>query len=273
MTAKLRMQAMALAIATLFVLMTTMTIAEENMNEIIIPGSMGDIYGILQIPENGGSVPLIILSHGFGGTHAGNQDYADYFLDQGFATYNFDFCGGGLGSRSAGTMLEMSVLTEAEDLNAIIEYFKADARFDRVFLWGASQGGFVSSYVAAQRPGDVAAMVLEFPAFVLQDDAKTRANPDGTFPETESVMGIRIGHIYGEDAVSFDIYDVIGGYTGDVLILHGDKDGIVPLSYSQRALEVYSSAELVVMEGQSHGFMGQARAEAKERESDFFRTH
>ena len=170
-------------------------------------------------------------------------------------------------------MLEMSVLTEAEDLNVIIDHFKADERFDRIFLWGASQGGFVSSYVAAHRPQDVAAMVLEFPAFVLQDDAKARANPDGTFPETDSVMGIRIGRIYGEDAVSFDIYDVIGGYSGDVLILHGDRDGIVPLRYSQRALEVYPSAELVVMEEQNHGYMGHARAEAKERETVFFKAH
>lgn len=243
------------------------------MNEIIIPGSLGDIYGILQLPKTDSPVPLIILSHGFGGTHDGNQDYADYFLEQGFATYNFDFCGGGLGSKSAGTMLDMSVLTEVKDLNAIIDHFTMDDRFDRIFLWGASQGGFVSSYAAAQRPGDVAAMALEFPAFVLQDDARRRANADGGFPETESVMGVRIGHIYGEDAVSFDIYDVIGGYSGDVLILHGDRDSIVPLSYSQRAVEVYSSAELVVMEGENHGFMGQARTEAKEREADFFRAH
>ena len=243
------------------------------MNEILIPGSMGDIYGILQLPEADAPVPLIILSHGFGGTHDGNRDYADYFLGQGFATFNFDFCGGGFGSRSAGTMLEMSVLTEARDLNAIIDYFKTDDRFDRIFLWGASQGGFVSSYVAAQRPQDVAAMVLEFPAFVLQDDAKELANPDGTFPETYSVMGIRIGHVYGEDATSFDIYDVIGSYAGDVLILHGDRDGIVPLSYSQRAAEVYPSAELVIMEGQNHGFMGTARTEAKERETAFFTEH
>ena len=113
-------------------------------------------------------------------------------------------------------------------------------------------------------------MVLEFPAFVLQDDAKKRTNPDGTFPETDSVMGMRIGHIYGEDATSFDIYEVIGGYTGDVLILHGDRDSIVPLRYSQKALEVYPSAELVIMEGQNHGFMGQARTEAKGREAEFF---
>ena len=244
-----------------------------DMTEIIIQGSMGNLYGILQLPGTEAPYPLIILSHGFGGSHAGNQDYADYFTSHGFATFNFDFCGGGFGSKSDGTMLEMSVLTEAEDLNAIIDHFKTGDRFDCIFLWGASQGGFVSSYVAARKPEDVAAMVLEFPAFVLQDDAKGRANADGSFPDTESVMGITIGHRYGEDAVSFDIYDVIGNYKGDVLILHGDRDGIVPLRYSERAVDVYENAELVVMEGQNHGFIGKARTEAMERETAFFRQH
>lgn len=165
------------------------------------------------------------------------------------------------------------MLTEAEDLNAIMDHFKGDDRFTQIFLWGASQGGFVSSYVAARRPVDVAALMLEFPAFVLQDDAKGRANPGGSFPETESVMGITIGHRYGEDAVSFDIYDVIGNYKGDVLILHLDRDGIVPLRYSQRAAEVYESAELVVMQGQNYGFIGKTRSEAMERETAFFRRH
>ena len=78
---------------------------------------------------------------------------------------------------------------------------------------------------------------------------------------------------YGEDAVSFDIYDVIGNYKGDVLILHGDRDGIVPLRYSERAVDVYENAELVVMEGQNHGFVGKARTGAMERETVFFREH
>ena len=265
---------MAIAIAIISMLFPKHTKAEGiDMTEIIIQGSMGKLYGILQLPGAEAPYPLIILSHGFGGSHVGNQDYADYFTSQGFATFNFDFCGGGFGSKSDGTMLEMSVLTEAEDLNAIIDHFKTDDRFDRIFLWGASQGGFVSSYVAGLRPEDVAAIVLEFPAFVLQDDAKGRANPDGSFPETESVMGITIGHRYGEDAVSFDIYDVIGQYKGDVLILHGDRDGIVPLRYSERSVDVYENVELVVMEGQNHGFIGKARTEAMERETAFFREH
>ena len=243
------------------------------MCELVLRGSMGKIYGELRLPEGSGPLPLVILSHGFGGNHAGHQDYADYFNSRGLATYSFDFCGGGVDSRSDGTMLEMSVLTEAKDLCAIVDHFRGDERFDRIFLWGASQGGFVSACVAARRPRDVAAMVLEFPAFVLQDDAKKRAAPDGSFPETEMVLGNTIGRKYDLDAVSFDVYDVIGGYRGDVLIMHGDRDGIVPLKYSRRAQAVYASAELVVMPGQDHGFSGPARSQAMARQADFFLAH
>ena len=243
------------------------------MAVIHIQGSMGSLYGELRLPDTQGRLPLVILCHGFGATHAGHQDYADFFCARGLATFSFDFCGGGIGSKSDGTMLEMSVLTEAEDLNAVVDHFKSDDRFSKILLWGASQGGFVSSYVAAHRPEDVAALVLEYPAFVLQDDARERAAADGSFPETDSVMGIRIGRRYSEDAVSFDIYDVIGGYTGDVLILHGDRDGVVPPEYSRRAEKAYRSAELVVMPGQNHGFMGKARREAMDREAEFLLAH
>lgn len=255
----------------LFLVLLLPLMADAEEENPMITGSLGKIYGELKIPAADTPVPLIILSHGFGGNHAGNQDYADCFFSEGFAVYNFDFCGGGFGSKSDGTMLEMSVLTEAEDLNAIIDYFKDDARFSAIYLWGASQGGFISAYVAAQRPDDIAKAVLEFPAIVLQDDAKARANEDGSFPPTSNVMGMKISKKYNEDATSFDLYDLIAAYEGPVLILHGDKDPIVPLRYSERAAEIFPQGELVVMPGQGHGFMGKARTEAKEREAAFFR--
>ncbi len=272
-------------IATVLLLLTCMTAGiaagegakeakeEINMEEIIISASLGELYGILSMPEAEGPVPLIILSHGFGGNHVGNQDYADYFAKQGFAVYNFDFCGGGVVSRSAGTMLEMTVLTEAADLNAIIDHFQEDPRFSCIMLWGGSQGGFVTAYVSAQRPQDIRAVVLEFPAIVLQDDARKRAGADGTFPETSNVMGMRISRAFNETATSFDLYDMLPDYTGPVLILHGDRDVIVPLSYSERARDTYANAELIVMPGQGHGFSGASREEAKATEAAFFRTH
>ncbi len=246
---------------------------EKKMEEIRITASLGQLYGILTMPERDGAVPLIILSHGFGGDHRGNEDYAAFFVSRGFAVFNFDFCGGGRGSESEGTMLDMTVLTEAEDLSAVIDYFREDERFSCMMLWGGSQGGFVTAYVSARRPEDIRAVVLEFPAIVLQDDARKRANPDGTFPETSNVMGNIISRHFNETAVSFDLYDIIGDYRGPVLILHGDRDPIVPLGYSERARDVYEDAELIVMPGQGHGFTGKAREEAMETESAFFEKH
>lgn len=245
----------------------------KTAKEIRIDASLGKMYGVLTLPETDGPVPLIILCHGFGGNHTGNQDYSDYFAAQGFATYNLDFCGGGFNSQSDGTTLEMSCLTEAEDLNAAVDYFLRDERFSCILLWGASQGGFVCGYVAAQRPGDIRAAVLEFPAIVLQDDARKKLRADGTFPETSNVLGVKISKKYNEDAISFDYYEHIAACTCPVLILHGDKDPIVPLRYSERAKEVLPDAELIVYPGQGHGFMGTARSEAKEAETAFFAAH
>lgn len=240
------------------------------MTEILkIPASMGSLYGVLHTQSS----CLLILSHGFGGSHTNHQDYADFFLSKGMSVFNLDFCGGGLESKSDGSMLEMTVLTEAADLNAVIDHFKNDPRFTKLFLMGFSQGGFVSSYVAAQRPEDVAGLVLEYPAYVLQDDARKRALPDGAFPATSNVMGQTIGHVYNEAAVSFDIYDVIAGYTGKALFLHGDQDGIVPLKYSVRAAKVIPNAELIVMPGQGHGFTGTARRQAMEKEWAFIQRY
>lgn len=264
---------MTALLALLLLCLVSGALAEGKTAEAVtIEGPNGSIYGMLQVPE-GEKVPLIILSHGFGGNHTFSMDSANHFTGEGFATYAFDFCGGGMGSRSDGTMLDMSVLTEAADLDAVIDHFKDDPRFSCILLLGGSQGGFVSAYVSARRPEDIRAVVLEFPAIVLQDDAEKRRNADGSFPETSSVMGMRISRKYNEDATSFDLYDLLPQYPGPVLILHGDADPIVPLRYSERAAEIYPNAELVVYPGQGHGFMGPSRTVAIRRETEFFRKH
>ena len=235
----------------------------------MIQGSMGTIFGELKLPEAAGPIPLVILCHGFGGTLEGNRDYADTFRAAGFATYSFDFCGGSPFSKSEGKMVDMTVLTEAADLNAVIDHFLPDPRFSRICLWGGSQGGFVSAYVASGRPKDIDRAVLEFPAIVLQDDARKRADANGQFPPTSNVMGHTIGRVYNETAVSFDLYDLLAACDIPVLILHGDEDGIVPLSYSERAVKTFPNARLIVMPGQGHGFTGESRDKAKDLETAF----
>ena len=81
-------------------------------------------------------------------------------------------------------------------------------------------------------------------------------------PEKINYSGLTVWRKYVVDAYDFYPYGIIGLYEGPVTILHGDKDEIVPLSYSKTALKKYKNASLTVLEGQNHGFDtdGQAKA-------------
>lgn len=61
-----------------------------------------------------------------------------------------------------------------------------------------------------------------------------------------------VGRSYVESLLDYDI----SAWDKDVLIIHGDADAIVPLSYSQHAADVYASAELEIIPGAGHGFAG-----------------
>ena len=239
---------------------------------MIIPnGSLGKIYGILSLPEKEGRCPLIILSHGFGSDHEANQDYAEAFTEQGFGTFNFDFCGGGRNSMSVGTMEQMTVLTEAKDLMCLVQTLYAEPYVSAVYLWGESQGGFVSAYVAAKQPDLVEKLVLLYPAFVLQSDAEKRRLADGSFPEQTPFGDSFVTRKYNEDAVSFDIYEIIARYRKPVLILHGDQDDVVPPEWSEKAAAVYERATLTMIPGGGHGFESTDRDQATKEAVAFFR--
>ena len=254
----------------------TLPPAEIRTEELVLKNGEDNIFGMLYLPaEEKNTYPTVILSHGFGVNYRRVEEYARMFAKQGIAAYAFDFRGGGRASKSDGDMTQMSVLTEASDLNAVIDGIKQQSFTDvnNLFLFGESQGGFVSSYVAANRPEEIAGLVLFYPAFVIQDEAHQRYTDPKTMPETEELMGSTVGKIYTIDAVSFDIYEVIGNYKKDVLIVQGDKDALVPLSYSERALEVYDSAVLEVINGGTHGFTLDAKTQASKLALDYVTEH
>ena len=73
----------------------------------------GRLHTVLYIPESGASVyPAVIFSHGYGDTNRGGQAYAQALASQGYLAVCFDFRGGGPGSQSDGSPLEMTIFTE-----------------------------------------------------------------------------------------------------------------------------------------------------------------
>lgn len=248
----------ALALLALILALAAMpALAAEGalyqVEEMSIDNGGMNIYAQCYIPQGEGTYPTVILAHGYGGTHAYVEPYAQAIAQAGYACCIFDFCGGGRASQSDGDMAEMTVSSEAADLNAILDEVKGldfvDA--DNLFLFGESQGGFVSALVAAQRPEDVRALVLLYPAFVIPDNC--RLGLEGA----AQVTGMTFSQAYIDDGATYDPYAHIAPYDKNVLILHGDRDTLVPIAYSERAVEAYQSARLIVVEGAGHGYSDQ----------------
>lgn len=241
--------------------------APENASSVITENRWLErdgqkIYGKLFLPEETDApLPLVILSHGLGSDHRIMEPYAESFAENGFAAFVFDYIGGSEESMSDGNMTGMSVLTEAEDLSCILQSFRSDSRFseDEIFLFGGSQGGFISAYAAGKHPDEIAGLVLLYPAFNLQDICRKLVSDANEIPDSVVIGEHTVGSLYIRDMLTFDIYEVLRQYPGPVLLFHGTADPYVPLEYTQRAGQVLADARVVIIEGAEHGFDGEDR--------------
>lgn len=67
--------------------------------------------------------------------------------------------------------------------------------------------------------------------------------------------GIIVSAGFLDDVLSLDIYAKAAAYNKNVLILHGNKDQTVPISASEKYLEIYETrAVLHTIEGGDHTF-------------------
>lgn len=240
--------------------------------EIYFNNGGKSVFGVLYRPEGEqGQWPLAVFSHGFGGSYRDGRDYAQTLAAKGYAVVCYDFCGGSNHSRSDGSTTEMSIFTEEQDLLAVVDSLKAMPFIDKekIYLLGESQGGMVSALAAADRPDDFRSVMLMYPALCIPDNAVEWFGTADNIPDTYNLWGVRLGRVYFERLFGFDVFDHISRYQGPVLLVHGDRDGVVPLRYSQQAAERYANAELHIIQGAGHGFGGKDFRQSLEYVVDF----
>ena len=223
------------------------------------------IKGTVFLPKGKPDCPIAVISHGFMANQMFSQIHAQNLAKMGYAAFCFDFCGGTLVGSSDGDSTDMSVLTEVEDLKAVIEFAKSQSYTDEneLILLGCSQGGFVSAIVSAEMKEEVDALILLYPAFCIPDDARSgemmfaKFDPQNV-PETFWCGPMKLGRRYVTDVIEMDPYEIIHQYTGKVLIIHGNQDKIVDISYALRAVETYSQAgadvEMKIIDKGGHMF-------------------
>lgn len=231
------------------------------------------LYGELLRPQGvSGPLPTVICCHGFGSSYKLCKNTVGACLAKsGYQVYCFDFFGGSKHSKSGGTMLEMSIFTERDDLDAVIDTIYALPQVDRerLYLLGESQGGCVAGITAPRHKQQLRAMILYYPAFCIPHDAQEKFHCVEEIPPVSKTFGLDVGRIYNEKLLDYDVYDDIRDFDQPVLIVHGDADTVVDISYGQRAAEVYPNAVFKRYAGEIHGFMGKGKLRAAKDSYEF----
>lgn len=226
-----------------------------------------NIYGQFYYPadfDENQTYPVVIMRHGIGSTSQMMEraKWPEKAAQDGYVVYTFDFCGGSQNGNSDMDFMDMTVMTEKSDLSAVMDFVKSKDYVDQdhLFLLGQSQGGLVSALTAADRADDVAAMILVYPALCIADNAKETYASAEDIPEGEAEMPVgTVGSEYVKAVYDLDVYGTISAYDGDVMLIHGINDSLVPYSYSEKALEESYTSEgsvLVPIYGKrsTHGF-------------------
>ena len=242
-----------------------MSTGTYTTQEIWVQNGDDRIYGIAYVPatEDGKKVPLVIFSHELGNDHTSGERYAERLAEAGYAAYVFDFRGGTVGgNRSDGSNSEMSILTEASDLESVLAAAKTwdFVDPDKIVLLGGSMGGLVTTVVGSTHQDEIAGMILMYPALSAKDDSGAEQyQSEDDVPEDVSLFGgwIHVGKNYITDLWTVDFDQLLSSYQGHMLLLHGDKDNTVPLSYSEAAREIIPDCEFYVIKDGGHEFFGQ----------------
>ena len=240
-----------------------MSTGTYTTQEIWVQNGDNRIYGVAYVPDTDKKVPLVIFSHELGNDHTSGVRYAERLAEAGYAAYVFDFCGGTVGgNRSDGSNKEMSILTEASDLESVLSTAKSwdFVDPDKIVLLGGSMGGLVTTVVGSTHQDEIAGMILMYPALSAKDDSGAEQyQTEDEIPEDVSLFGgwIHVGKNYITDLWKVDFNQLLSSYQGHMLLLHGDKDSTVPLSYSEEAKEIIPDCEFYVIKDGGHEFFGQ----------------
>ena len=221
------------------------------------------LRGMLHVPDGASQkVPMVCIFHGFTGNkmepHFIFVKLSRMLEANGIASVRFDFAGSG---ESDGDFVNMTISKELLDAKNILDYAKSLDFVDKssIGVVGLSMGGAVSSMLAGDRKEDVKALCLWAPAGNMgelvmygrsEENIKTMRNAGFS-----DVGGLLLGIEFLDDVLNLDIYGKAAEYDKNVLLLHGDKDPSVPMSTSEKYLEIYETKGILhVIEGADHTF-------------------
>lgn len=241
------------------------------------------IDGTLLVPETTGKLPLAIIIGGSGPTDRnGNQQMlvnnslrflAEGLFDRQIATYRYDKRI--VKQMKLGSINEKNIRFEdfIDDARAVLEYFKKDERFSKIFIIGHSQGslvglvaaqdgadGFISIAGAGQEIDDVIVDQLSKQAPGLADNARS-AFDDLRVNGIATNYSPGLASIFRKDIqpflytwMQYDPKEEIAKLNIPILIINGDKDIQVLEDEAELLHQANPKSEIRIIAGMNHIF-------------------
>ena len=178
------------------------------------------VAGKLYLPTKDDKSKIVIFSNDANKSYESIEVYAEKIADYNIASFVFDFVGGSEDNKSSGSTKTMSLESGVSDLEIVIDYIKNIENIDKnnIFLFGEGQGGIISTNVAIAKESEIKGLILLNPIWTLD----------------------------------MTIYDKLPNLNRDVMIIHSTKDEIIPISYSEKALDSFKFAKLQKLEKATH---------------------
>jgi putative redox protein len=226
---------------------------EEKISFTNARGSV--LHGVLHHPTEKNPRGAVILSHGM----ESNKDSDKLvFLGQslaqcGLLVLRFDFAAAG----PAGNFEEITYSGEVADLQAAFLFMRTRHR-GKIGLLGSSMGGTVTLLFAARQLDIATIVILAAPVHpeLIIDRLLTPAEVRH-WRETGYTFyhGRRLNASLLEDLQEIDVPEAARQITCPVLILHGDRDELVPVGEAHELHGALSGPKrLSILEGGDHRF-------------------
>jgi hypothetical protein len=210
--------------------------------EFLIDSKYNKISGVMDMPDGTQGSPCVILSHGLVSSKESSKyvTLSERLVDRGIATCRFDFHGCGA---SEGDIRETTLTIRVANLSTIVDYVSKMPLIDpeRIGALGSSFGGATTLVVAAKDRRIRCSSLWATPYRLDEKD-------------DEEISGLRFKETIYSD---FKRYDILkeASRLSCVLVIHGDKDEVVPLEEGLKIYECLKEPKrLEIIKGADHLF-------------------
>ena len=196
---------------------------------------------------------VVVLCHGYESSKdkETNRLLAEKLVERDISVLRFDFTGHG---QSEGNMADITPLQELDDLNCAVKNLgKEDPG-----LYGSSFGGYIALLYASDN--SISALALKAPVSDYTD-------------KESSFVAARSSQFF-EDVKSINLYKKVKNISCPCLIIHGDRDDVVPLRQSKKLYQsLVCDKRLQVIHGADHDMKGEYLEKTYNLIADFFKRN